>query len=87
MWTILRGMSGDIWEPPLNRPVLPGEAGSDDERYLSTEELLTLLNGSGEWVHRDELLFQVVHQFSELRLRLRLASSHAGTAAVLVGES
>ena len=85
MWTILRVMSGDIWEPPLNRPVLPGEAGSDDERYLSTEELRTLQNGSGEWVHRDELLFQVVHQFSELRLRL--ASSHAGTAAVLVGES
>ena len=63
-------MSQETWEPPLNRPVLPGEARSDYERYLNTEELLGLQKGPDEWVHRDELLFQVVHQSSELWLKL-----------------
>ena len=58
----LRAMSQDTFEPPLNRPVLPGEARSDYERYLNTDELLALQKSPDEWVHRDELLFQVVHQ-------------------------
>ncbi len=65
---MLRSMSGDgseeTWEPPLNRPVLPGEARTDYERYLNTEELLAPQKGPDEWVHRDELLFQVVHHSS-----------------------
>jgi len=81
-------MSGDgseeTWEPPLNRPVLPGEARTDYERYLNTEELLALQKGPDEWVHRDELLFQVVHQSSELWLKL--AWNDTGAAAELVGE-
>ena len=40
--------------PGLSKPVLPGTAGSDYERYLRT----------------DELLFQTVHQSSELWLKL-----------------
>ena len=54
----------------LSKPVLPGAAGSDYERYLRTDELLALQKGAGEWVHRDELLFQTVHQSSELWLKL-----------------
>jgi tryptophan 2,3-dioxygenase len=54
----------------LSQPVLPGDAPSDYERYLNTEELLALQKGPDEWVHRDELLFQTVHQSSELWLKL-----------------
>jgi len=50
-------------------PVLPGAGGSDYERYLRTDELLALQKDAGEWVHRDELLFQTVHQSSELWLK------------------
>jgi len=50
-------------------PILPGEGGSDYERYLRTDELLSLQKTDAEWVHRDELLFQTVHQSSELWLK------------------
>jgi tryptophan 2,3-dioxygenase len=50
-------------------PVLAGPGGSDYERYLRTDELLALQKGPDEWVHRDELLFQTVHQSSELWLK------------------
>jgi tryptophan 2,3-dioxygenase len=53
-----------------SQPILPGDAGSDYERYLNTEELLALQKTADEWVHRDELLFQVTHQTSELWLKL-----------------
>jgi tryptophan 2,3-dioxygenase len=75
--------SQDTWEPPLNRPVLPGTARTDYERYLNMEELLALQKGADEWVHRDELLFQVVHQSSELWLKL--CWNDAAGAADLVG--
>jgi tryptophan 2,3-dioxygenase len=51
------------------RPILPGPGESDYERYLRTDELLSLQKGADEWVHRDELLFQTVHQSSELWLK------------------
>jgi tryptophan 2,3-dioxygenase len=54
----------------LAKPILPGEGGSDYERYLRTDALLSLQKGADEWVHRDELLFQTVHQSSELWLKL-----------------
>src|SRR3954471_18102789 len=53
----------------LAKPVLPGSAGSDYERYLRTDDLLALQKTADEWVHRDELLFQTVHQSSELWLK------------------
>ena len=81
---MLCAMSQETWEPPLNRPVLAGGARSDYERYLNTDELLALQKGSEQWVHRDELLFQVVHQSSELWLKL--AWNDTGAAAALVGE-
>jgi tryptophan 2,3-dioxygenase len=65
------------------RPILPGEGGSDYERYLRTDALLSLQKGPDEWRHRDELLFQTVHQSSELWLKL--ATTEAEEAARLAG--
>ena len=53
-----------------SQPVLPGKGASDYERYLRTDELLSLQRSPEEQVHRDELLFQTVHQSSELWLKL-----------------
>jgi len=62
-------------------PVLPGQGSSDYERYLRTDELLSLQKTAAEWVHRDELLFATVHQSSELWLKL--ASNEVSEAARL----
>lgn len=70
----------------FSQPILPGEAPTDYERYLSTEELLSLQKGPGEWVHRDELLFQVVHQSSELWLKLAWNEVEAAGEHVRAGE-
>jgi len=66
----------------LNEPILPGSAGTDYERYLRTDELLSLQKKPSEVVHRDELLFQTVHQSSELWLKL--ACQEIEDATVLV---
>jgi tryptophan 2,3-dioxygenase len=50
-------------------PILSGKGASDYERYLRTDDLLSLQKTADEWVHRDELLFQTVHQSSELWLK------------------
>ena len=71
-------------EPKLSEPVLPGEGGSDYERYLRTDALLALQKTADEWVHRDELLFQTVHQSSELWLKL--AVTEVAEAARLIDE-
>jgi tryptophan 2,3-dioxygenase len=52
------------------KPILPGTAQTDYERYLRTDELLSLQKSAEEVVHRDEHLFQAVHQTSELWLKL-----------------
>jgi tryptophan 2,3-dioxygenase len=52
------------------KPILPGAGASDYERYLRTDELLALQKPVEERAHHDELLFQVVHQSSELWLKL-----------------
>jgi tryptophan 2,3-dioxygenase len=54
----------------LHAPVLPGPGASDYERYLRTDELLSLQKTAEERAHHDELLFQTVHQSSELWLKL-----------------
>jgi tryptophan 2,3-dioxygenase len=63
-------------------PVLEGTAATDYERYLRTDELLALQKPEAERVHRDELLFQTVHQSSELWLKL--ASAELEEAAALI---
>ena len=57
-------------EEDYSQPVLPGGGASDYERYLRTDDLLALQKTPQEMVHRDELLFQTVHQSSELWLKL-----------------
>lgn len=63
-------------------PILDGPGGSDYERYLRTDELLSLQKGPGEWAHRDELLFQTVHQTSELWLKHACAEVEEATRLV-----
>ena len=65
-----------------SEPILEGKGASDYERYLRTDELLSLQKTPEEQAHRDELLFQTVHQSSELWLKL--ASNEAAEAAALV---
>jgi tryptophan 2,3-dioxygenase len=54
----------------FSEPILPGKGASDYERYLRTDDLLALQKTDAERVHPDELLFQTVHQSSELWLKL-----------------
>jgi tryptophan 2,3-dioxygenase len=75
-----------VTEKKLSEPVLPGEGGSDYERYLRTGELLALQKGPDEWVHRDELLFQTVHQSSELWLKLAVAEVEEATRLIGAGD-
>ena len=62
--------SGQVAVDDEYAPILPGRGGSDYERYLRTDELLELQKPAEERAHHDELLFQTVHQSSELWLKL-----------------
>jgi tryptophan 2,3-dioxygenase len=53
----------------LRKPVLQGRGASDYERYLRTDELLSLQKKPEELLHKDELTFQVIHQASELLMK------------------
>jgi tryptophan 2,3-dioxygenase len=72
--------------PKLSEPVLEGEGDSDYERYLRTGELLLLQKGPEEWAHRDELLFQTVHQSSELWLKLAVTEVEEATRLIGLGD-
>jgi tryptophan 2,3-dioxygenase len=71
-----------VTEPKLSEPVLAGEGGSDYERYLRTDALLALQKSPEEWAHRDELLFQTVHQSSELWLKLAVTEVAEATRLI-----
>jgi len=76
-------MLGDVssgLEEDYSHPVLSGRGASDYERYLRTDELLALQKTPEEMAHRDELLFQTVHQSSELWLKLACFEVEAATA-------
>jgi tryptophan 2,3-dioxygenase len=68
------------------KPILPGTAPTDYERYLRTGELLSLQKSPSEVVHRDEHLFQTVHQSSELWLKLACLEIEQATA-LLTGDA
>ncbi|MGA9475137.1 MAG: tryptophan 2,3-dioxygenase family protein [Terriglobales bacterium] len=53
----------------FTKPILPGTAASDYERYLRTDELLALQKSPAELSHKDEMTFLVVHQASELLMK------------------
>jgi tryptophan 2,3-dioxygenase len=78
-------------------PILEGEGDDDYSRYMRTGALLSLQRGPQEWIHRDELLFQVVHQSTELWLKLagaevteadaRIQAEELDAAAALLGRA
>jgi tryptophan 2,3-dioxygenase len=70
----------------FSQPVLPGDAPSDYERYLRTEELLALQKPPEEQSHPDEHLFQTVHQSSELWLKFATREVERATEHVRGGE-
>lgn len=53
-------------------PILNGRGDTDYARYMRTDTLLSLQREPEEMIHRDEMLFQIVHQTTELWLK------HAG---------
>jgi len=53
----------------LRKPVLEGKGETDYERYLRTDDLLSLQTSTDKLSHPDELTFQVVHQSSELLMK------------------
>jgi tryptophan 2,3-dioxygenase len=63
-------------------PTLPGRETSEYERYLRTDELLALQKRPEDMAHRDELLFQTVHQSSELWLKHACFEVEAATELV-----
>ena len=66
----------------------PGEpdGSTDYEVYLRTDELLSLQVGPEDWSHPDELLFQTVHQSSELWLKLAGTELEQATGHLAGGE-
>jgi tryptophan 2,3-dioxygenase len=69
----------------MHAPVLPGHGSSDYERYLRTDDLLALQKPAEERVHHDELLFQTVHQSSELWLKLAVTEADEAAAVLESG--
>lgn len=67
-------------------PVLPGPGASDYERYLRTDELLSLQKSEAQSAHHDELLFQVTHQASELWLKLAWTEAAVAVQAIEKGD-
>jgi tryptophan 2,3-dioxygenase len=70
----------------FSQPVLSGRGESDYERYLRTDELLELQKPAEERAHHDELLFQTVHQSSELWLKLAWSEAEVATTQLRAGE-
>ena len=70
----------------FSEPILPGPGESDYERYLRTDDLLALQKSPEEQSHPDELLFQTVHQSSELWLKLATFEVARSTDHVNAGE-
>jgi tryptophan 2,3-dioxygenase len=70
----------------FSQPILSGEGASDYERYLRTDELLSLQKKPEQQVDRDELLFQTVHQASELWLQLAWREAEQATRLIEQGE-
>jgi tryptophan 2,3-dioxygenase len=64
-------------------PILEGEGANDYARYMRTDALLSLQRRPEQMVHRDELLFQTVHQSTELWLKL--AGAESAEAAAMIG--
>ena len=53
-----------------NCAVLDGEGRNDYARYMKTDVLLSLQLPDEKLIHKDEMMFQIVHQSTELWLKL-----------------
>src|SRR5258708_21506830 len=53
----------------LGKPTLAGKGAADCEWYMGTDELVSQQKSAEEFLHPDEMTFQVVHQASELLLK------------------
>jgi tryptophan 2,3-dioxygenase len=75
-------------DAPAHAASAPGEpdGSTDYEIYLRTEELLSLQVEPEDWAHPDELLFQTVHQSSELWLKLAGTELEQATEHLAGGE-
>ncbi|WP_327120343.1 tryptophan 2,3-dioxygenase family protein [Nocardia sp. NBC_01730] len=69
-----------------SQQVLSGEGDNDYARYMRTDALLSLQRRPEEVLHRDELLFQIVHQSTELWLKLACSELREATAGIQEGE-
>jgi tryptophan 2,3-dioxygenase len=69
-----------------SQPILSGDGDDDYTRYMRIGALLSLQRGPEEVVHRDELLFQVVHQSTELWLKLACAEVAEADAQIPAGD-
>ncbi len=63
-------------------PVLNGKGATDYARYMRTDDLLSLQRQPEQMVHRDELLFQTVHQSTELWLKHACFEVESATAHI-----
>jgi tryptophan 2,3-dioxygenase len=70
----------------FHEPILEGRGATDYERYLRTDELLSLQRRPEEQVHHDELLFQTVHQTSELWLKFATTEVDVAASHLEAGE-
>ena len=78
-------------------PMLDGAGDNDYPRYMRTDALLSLQRRPEDVIHRDELLFQTVHQSTELWLKLacfeveeaidQVVAGAVDTAARLLGRA
>jgi tryptophan 2,3-dioxygenase len=68
-------------------PVLEGPGDNDYARYMRTDELLALQRSPEEVIHRDELLFQTVHQSTELWLKLACCEVDEAVALIRARET
>lgn len=68
-------------------PILTGEGRTDYARYMHTDALLSLQRRPEEMAHRDELLFQTVHQSTELWLKLAVYEAAAAVHDVSSGDA
>ena len=63
-------------------PILSGPGDNDYTRYMRTDALLALQRMPEEMLHRDELLFQTVHQSTEIWLKLACFEVAGATQAI-----
>ena len=70
----------------FRKPILEGKGATDYERYLRTDDLLSLQTPEGELSHPDELTFQVVHQASELLMKGAVWELERGRVCLTQGD-